>query len=87
MIEKTPAEIKIIAIKDPNGTFCLKSFDNLMSIKVPNIRFEKNISLIVNEHNLISKEIKGVSAKIITDPSKRFSDIENWYIKTKRVWK
>ena len=36
---------------------------------------------------LISKEIKGVAAKIITDPSKRFSEIENWYIKTKRVWK
>jgi len=36
---------------------------------------------------LISKEIKGVSTKIITDPSKRFSDIENWYIETKRVWR
>ncbi|MCX6759670.1 MAG: ABC transporter substrate-binding protein [Candidatus Nealsonbacteria bacterium] len=36
---------------------------------------------------LTSKEIKGVSVKIITDPSKRFSDIENWYIKTKRVWR
>ena len=36
---------------------------------------------------LVSKEIKGVSAKIITDPSKRFSEIEKWYIKTKRAWK
>lgn len=33
-----------------------------------------------------SKEIKGIKTKIITDPSKRFSGIENWYIKTKRVW-
>lgn len=33
---------------------------------------------------LISKEIKGVKIKIITDSSKRFSEIENWYIKTSR---
>lgn len=36
---------------------------------------------------LVSKEIKGVEKKKITDPSKRFSGIENWYIKTKRIWK
>jgi ABC-type transport system substrate-binding protein len=35
---------------------------------------------------LVSKEIKGIDARIITTPSKRFSNIENWYIKTKRVW-
>jgi len=36
---------------------------------------------------LLSQEIKGVNVKKIVDPSKRFSGIENWYIKTKRVWK
>ena len=36
---------------------------------------------------LTSKEIKGIAVKKITDPSKRFIGIENWYIKTKRVWK
>jgi len=36
---------------------------------------------------LVSKKIKGIETKIIADPSKRFSDIENWYIKTKRVWR
>lgn len=35
----------------------------------------------------VSKEIKGINTKIIADPSKRFSNIEEWYIKTKRVWK
>jgi len=35
---------------------------------------------------LVSKEIKGVDAGMIVDPSKRFKGIENWYIKTKRVW-
>ncbi|GAI49577.1 unnamed protein product, partial [marine sediment metagenome] len=36
---------------------------------------------------LVSKEIKGINVKIITDPSKRFIGIENWYIKTKRAWR
>ncbi|MFH1509727.1 MAG: ABC transporter substrate-binding protein, partial [Candidatus Nealsonbacteria bacterium] len=36
---------------------------------------------------LVSKDVKGLTDKIITDSSKRFSLIETWYIKTKRVWK
>ncbi len=36
---------------------------------------------------LVSKEIKGINTKIIVNPSKRFADIEDWYIKTKRAWK
>jgi len=36
---------------------------------------------------LVSEKIKGISVEIITDPSKRFSDIEKWYINTKRAWK
>lgn len=35
----------------------------------------------------VSKKIKGIKGKIIVDPSKRFSEIENWYIKTRRVFK
>lgn len=35
----------------------------------------------------VSKEIKGVETKIISESSQRFSDIENWYIRTKRSWK
>jgi len=36
---------------------------------------------------LVSTKIKGLNFEIIADPSKRFIDIENWYLKTKRVWK
>jgi ABC-type transport system substrate-binding protein len=31
--------------------------------------------------------LKGFKLQKIIDPSKRFSDIENWYFKTKRIWK
>lgn len=36
---------------------------------------------------LVSKEIKGIKEGIIAEPSKRFLEIENWYVNTKRVWK
>lgn len=35
----------------------------------------------------VSKEIKGIIISIIANPSKRFADIEEWYVKTKRVWR
>lgn len=34
-----------------------------------------------------SLTINGIDLKMILDPSKRFVEIENWYIKTKRAWK
>jgi len=36
---------------------------------------------------LVSSQIKEVNLEIISDPSKRFLGIEDWYIKTKRIWK
>ncbi len=35
---------------------------------------------------LVKGGIKGIETGIITDPSKRFSEIKNWYIETERVW-
>jgi peptide/nickel transport system substrate-binding protein len=35
----------------------------------------------------VSKKIKVINAEVITDSSKRFIGIENWYLKTKRAWK
>ena len=32
-------------------------------------------------------KIKGIDNGFIVDPSKRFANIENWYIDTKRAWK
>jgi len=36
---------------------------------------------------LVNKEIKGISLKFIPSSAKRFTDLENWYTKTKRVRK
>ena len=35
----------------------------------------------------VNKKVKGIEIKNVILPSKRFSQIEDWYIKTKRVWK
>jgi ABC-type transport system substrate-binding protein len=35
----------------------------------------------------VSKKIKGIDTVKIIDPSKRFSNITNWYVNTKRIWK
>jgi peptide/nickel transport system substrate-binding protein len=35
----------------------------------------------------VSTKIKGLATTKIVDPAKRFSNIENWFIKTKRAWK
>ncbi len=35
----------------------------------------------------VSRDVLGVGATIITNPSERYLDFEGWYIKTNRVWK
>jgi len=32
----------------------------------------------------VSKDVKGINIKTVIDPSKRFTDIENWYVETSR---
>lgn len=34
-----------------------------------------------------AKNLEGVGVKKIVDPSKRFTGIENWYMRTRRIWK
>lgn len=35
----------------------------------------------------VSDKVKGVDTKKMVDPAKRFSNIKNWYINARRVWK
>jgi len=35
----------------------------------------------------VDKNIKGINESLITSPTGRFNNIDNWYIKTKRAWK
>lgn len=60
----------------------LEKFQNLVLEDAPAV-FLFNPSYLY----FASPEIKGIDLKMILDPSKRFAEIENWYIKTKRAWK
>jgi ABC-type transport system substrate-binding protein len=35
----------------------------------------------------VSEKIKGIDTTKIVDPAKRFANVNNWYINTRRVWK
>jgi len=59
----------------------LNSFQNILIEEAPSV-FLYSPDFIYS----ISKNTKGIDIKKITDPSKRFIGIEDWYIKTKRIW-
>ena len=44
---------------------------------------------LYNPHYLYwaSQNVSGIDTVKIADPAKRFSNITNWYLQTKRVWK
>jgi peptide/nickel transport system substrate-binding protein len=35
----------------------------------------------------VSQKVKGIDTTKIVDPAKRFENIQNWYVQTRRVWK
>ncbi|MDD4989731.1 MAG: ABC transporter substrate-binding protein [Candidatus Pacebacteria bacterium] len=60
----------------------LEKFQNVLTQDLP------AIFLVMPDYvYALSGEIKGFDVTKITEPAKRFSNIEQWYIKTKRIWK
>lgn len=58
-----------------------EKFQNVLIKEIP------AIFLYSPDYLYITKQkIKGIDIQLITDPSKRFSNIEDWYMETKRVW-
>lgn len=60
----------------------LKSLEDLIAKDEPAI-FLYNPDYV----HIVSKEVKGIQTSVITDPSRRFAEIANWYTATKRIWK
>ncbi len=68
--------------EDNNRKQTLEDLQNIMIDDAP------AIPLFTTDYlYLINKNVKGVLTQKIIEPSKRFVDIANWYIKEKRVWK
>ncbi|MBI1888667.1 MAG: hypothetical protein HYS15_01915, partial [Candidatus Spechtbacteria bacterium] len=57
-------------------------FQNAVSEDIPAIFLYSPLYLYP-----VSKNVKGIKEGKISDPSWRFSDVTDWYIDTKRVWK
>jgi ABC-type transport system substrate-binding protein len=60
----------------------LEDFQNILIENCPATFLYSSYSAYV-----INKDIKGVELDKISDLSKRFVDIKNWYINQKRIWK
>jgi len=59
----------------------LQEFQNIIAQDIPAIFLYSP-----DYYFYTSPNVKGVTSKKLVDPSKRFIDIEEWYIKTKRVF-
>ncbi len=68
--------------KDPMRQKALEDFENIVVSDSPSV-----FLYTADYMYLMNKNIKGFDETKIVDPSKRFADIENWYIATHRVWK
>ncbi len=60
----------------------LRSLEELIAKDAPAI-FLYNPDYIY----IVSDRVKGIQSRVITDPSRRFMDIADWYTATKRIWK
>ena len=68
--------------KDQDREKALEDFQNIIVSDSPSVFLYSS-----NYMYLLNKKIKGFDETKIIDSSKRFADIENWYIGTKRIWK
>ncbi len=60
----------------------LEQFQEIMAIDMPAIFLVRPDYIYA-----LNEKIKGFTVTKITEPAKRFSNIETWYTKTKREWK
>jgi ABC-type transport system substrate-binding protein len=59
----------------------LEAFQDLL------IKDSPAVFLYNQNYYYMTSGVKGIGTGIIVDPSKRFTSIQNWYLKEKRVWK
>jgi ABC-type transport system substrate-binding protein len=72
----------IISQDDETRTEALLSLQDLILKEVPGI-FLYNPYFVYS----VSEKIKGIKERVLINSSKRFEDIDSWYINTKRVFK
>jgi len=90
--------LNLSAYQNKDADQLLKEARETLDIAVKQEDYEKLQNIIINDAPAlflynpdyiywVSQKINGINTTKIVDPAKRFSNIENWYINTKRAWK
>ncbi|TSC95073.1 MAG: peptide/nickel transport system substrate-binding protein [Parcubacteria group bacterium Licking1014_1] len=90
--------LNLTGYQDKNTDSLLKDARETISNEIKKEKYEKLQNIIIDKAPAlflynndfiywVSEKVKGINATKIVDPAKRFSNIENWFIRTKRTWK
>ncbi|MDO8530035.1 MAG: ABC transporter substrate-binding protein [bacterium] len=96
--QKVDPGLNLSAYENKEVDLLLKEARETLDENVKKQKYEKMQNIILNNAPAlflynpsyiywVSEEVQSVDTIKIIDPAKRFSNITNWYIKTKRTWK
>ncbi|MSU60772.1 MAG: hypothetical protein EXS52_02565, partial [Candidatus Staskawiczbacteria bacterium] len=96
--QKNDPGMNLSSYENKNADQLLREARESIDKKIKTQKYEKLQDIILNDAPAlflynpdyvywVSQKIEGVDTNKIIDPAKRFSNITNWYIKTKRAWK
>ncbi len=96
--QKNDPGLNLSSYESKNADQLLKEAREAVDETVKTQKYEKLQDVIINDAPAlflynpdyiywVSEKIEGVDTAKIIDPAKRFSNITNWYMATKRVWK
>src|SRR3989344_352699 len=96
--QKIDPGLNLSSYENKNADQLLKEARETLDEEVKKQKYEKLQDIIIKDAPAlflynpdyiywVSEGIKGIATEKIIDPAKRFVNITNWHIKTKRVWK
>lgn len=96
--QKVDPGLNLSSYENKDADKLLKEARETLDISVKQQKLEQLQDIIVQDSPAIflhspdyiywaSQKVKGIDTEKIIDPAKRFVNITNWYIKTKRTWK
>jgi len=96
--QKIDPGLNLSSYENKSADQLLKEARETLDDSVKQQKYEKLQDVIINDAPAlflynpdviywVSENVKGINTTKIVDPAKRFVNITNWYLKTRRVWK
>ena len=96
--QKIDPGLNLSSYENKRADQLIKDARETLDLSIKQKKYEELQDLIISDAPAIflynpsyvywaSQKVKGIDAEKIIDPAKRFSNITNWHIKTKREWK